>query len=55
MSTLVDSIKYLITESSLTGSVVEVHGDKMSISPPPPYVDEDTGRNIEMFWSLGYA
>jgi len=55
MSTLVDTVKHLIAEPSLTGSVAEVHGDKMTISLPQPYVDEPTEKNIEMFWTFGSA
>jgi hypothetical protein len=55
MSTLVDTVKYLIAESSLTGSVAEVHGDRWTLSQPQPYVDETSGKNIEMFWTFGSA
>jgi hypothetical protein len=55
MSTLVGTVKHLVAEPSLTGSVAEVHGDKMTISLPQPYVDEPTGKNIEMFWTFGSA
>jgi len=55
MSTLVDAVEHLIAEPSLSGSVAEVHGDKMTISLPQPYVDEPTRKNIEMFWTFGSA
>lgn len=39
----------------LTGKVAELHEDHVTFAEQPAYVDENTGKNIEMFWSLGYA
>lgn len=55
MSTLTRGVQQLVSTPSLTGQVAEIHGNNVTLSQPPPYVDEDTGKNIETFWSLGYA
>lgn len=55
MSTLTRGVQQLVSDSALTGQVAEIHGDNVTLAQPPAYVDEDTGKNIETFWSLGYA
>ncbi|RLL99438.1 hypothetical protein CFD26_102004 [Aspergillus turcosus] len=55
MSTATRAVALLVGDSSLTGKVVELHGEEVTFAEPPAYVDEDTGTNIEMFWKLGYA
>jgi hypothetical protein len=55
MSTATRAVALLVGDSSLTGRVVELHGEEVTFAEPPAYVDEDTGTNIEMFWKLGYA
>ncbi|KIW52481.1 hypothetical protein PV05_08115 [Exophiala xenobiotica] len=55
MSTLTRGVQQLVSDSSLTGQIAEIHGNNVTLAQPPPYVDEDTGKNIETFWSLGYA
>ena len=55
MSTLTRGVHQLVSDPALTGQVAEIHGNSVTLSHPPPYVDEDTGKNIETFWSLGFA
>jgi len=55
MSTLTKGVQELVSNPTLTGQVAEIHGQNVTLSQPPPYVDEDTGKNIETFWKLGYA
>lgn len=55
MSTLTNGVDDFITDPSLTGQVAEIHGDSVTLRPPAEFVDEDTRKNMETFWSLGYA
>ncbi|KAJ5825357.1 hypothetical protein N7474_002495 [Penicillium riverlandense] len=55
MSTAQKAVARFIEDPSLTGKVAELHGEHVTLADPPPYVDEDTGKNIETFWNLGYA
>lgn len=55
MSTLTKGVQQLVSDSSLTGQIAEIHGNSVTLSQPPPYVDEDSRHNLETFWSLGYA
>ena len=55
MSTLTRGVNQLLSDPALTGQVAEIHGNNVTLSHPPSYVDEDTGKNIETFWSLGFA
>ncbi|PKX96034.1 putative short chain dehydrogenase/reductase, partial [Aspergillus novofumigatus IBT 16806] len=55
MSTATRAVAQLVGDASLTGKVLELHGEEVTFAEPPAYVDEDTGTNIEMFWKLGYA
>lgn len=55
MSTAQNAVKQFAEDKSLTGKVAELHGEHVTLAEPPAYVDEDTGRNVEMFWNLGYA
>ncbi|KAK4949676.1 hypothetical protein LTR10_011517 [Elasticomyces elasticus] len=55
MSTLTRGVQQLVSNPSLTGQVAEIHGSEVTLAQPPAYVDENTGKNIETFWSLGYA
>ncbi|EXJ68062.1 uncharacterized protein A1O5_08677 [Cladophialophora psammophila CBS 110553] len=55
MSTLTRGVQQLVSDPSLTGQIAEIHGESVTLREPTPYVDEDTGTNIETFWSLGYA
>ncbi|KAI0179876.1 NAD(P)-binding protein [Hypoxylon sp. FL1284] len=54
-STLVKAVAQLVENPSVTGSVAEIHGDKVTMRPPHDYVDEDTQSNLEVFWKLGVA
>lgn len=55
MSTLTRGVQQLVSDPSVTGQIAEIHGDHVTIREPTPYVDDDAGKNIETFWSLGYA
>lgn len=49
------AVDRFLNDLSLTGKVAELHGERISFAEPPPYVDEDSRENIEMFSTLGYA
>ncbi|OAL45662.1 15-hydroxyprostaglandin dehydrogenase [Pyrenochaeta sp. DS3sAY3a] len=53
MSTLTRGLQQLVSDPSLSGQVAVVHGDSITLSPPPQFVDEDTGRDIDILWSSG--
>ena len=55
METAIKAVEKLVGDVSLTGKVAELHGEHATFAEPPAYVDENTKRNIEMFWNLGYA
>ena len=55
MSTVIEAVTKLTSSSELTGQIAEVHGESVTMRPPPNYVDQDTEKNIENFWRLGYA
>lgn len=55
MSTVMTAVANLMNDPSLSGKVAELHGENVTFAEAPEYVDEDTGRNIENFWNLGYA
>ncbi|KAF3765623.1 putative short chain dehydrogenase/reductase [Cryphonectria parasitica EP155] len=55
MSTLVKGVVQLTSDPKLTGEVAEIHGDSVTLRPPHDYVDEDSRKNLENFWNLGYA
>lgn len=55
MTTLVRGVAQLLGDTSITGAVAEIHGDRVTLRPHLDYVDEDSRRNLENFWNLGYA
>jgi hypothetical protein len=55
MSTLTRGVAQLVGDISLTGQVAEIHGTSVTLRPPHEYVDEESERNLEAFWSLGLA
>ncbi|KAJ5657539.1 short chain dehydrogenase/reductase [Penicillium longicatenatum] len=55
MSTVCKAVAQFGNDETLTGKVAELHGEHVTFAEPPAYVDEDTGKNIETFWNLGYA
>lgn len=55
MSTLTKGVDQILTNSSITGQVAEIHGDSVTLRPHAEFVDEDTKKNMEKFWDLGYA
>lgn len=55
METATRAVDRFLNDASLSGKVAELHGEQVSFAEPPPYIDEDSRRNIEMFSTLGYA
>jgi len=55
MSTLTRGVHQFVSNPSLSGEVAEIHGDHVTLRQPPDYVDEDSRKNLEHFWNLGYA
>lgn len=55
MSTAISAVAQFEEDETLTGKVAELHGQNVTFAEPPNYVDEDTKKNIENFWNLGYA
>ncbi|KAK3934385.1 hypothetical protein QBC46DRAFT_454232 [Diplogelasinospora grovesii] len=55
MSTLIAGVEKFLGDPSLSGEVAEIHGDSVSLRASPEWVDEDSRKNVEMFWTLGYA
>lgn len=55
MATATRAVKMFLDDAGLTGKIAEVHEGNVTFAEPPDYVDENTARNIEMFWELGYA
>lgn len=55
METAIRAVDQFVYDASLSGKVAELHGKHVTSAEAPPYVDEDTRRNIETFWELGYA
>ncbi|KAJ6088546.1 hypothetical protein N7486_009807 [Penicillium sp. IBT 16267x] len=55
MSTVGKAVAQFLDDETLTGRIAELHGEHVTFAEPPAYVDEDTGKNIETFWNLGYA
>ncbi|KAI1344425.1 putative short chain dehydrogenase/reductase [Xylariaceae sp. FL0016] len=48
-------VLFLEKDPRLTGQVAEIHGESATIRPQHEYVDEDSRKNLEVFWGLGYA
>lgn len=55
MSTLIKGVTKFVDDPNLNGELAEIHGDNATLRPPHDYVDEDSRKNLERFWSLGYA
>lgn len=55
MSTLIKGVTKFVDNPKLNGELAEIHGDSATLRPPHEYVDEDSRKNLERFWSLGYA
>ncbi|KAK3994510.1 hypothetical protein QBC44DRAFT_236222, partial [Cladorrhinum sp. PSN332] len=55
METLIKGVDKFVKDESLSGAIAEIHGDRVTVRPPHEFVDEDTQKNIETFWNLGYA
>ncbi|KAJ5919153.1 hypothetical protein N7466_010096 [Penicillium verhagenii] len=55
MSTVAKAVAQFAEDERLTGQVAELHGENVTLAQPQLYVDEDTEKNIENFWNLGYA
>lgn len=55
MATAVNAVEKLMRDPSLTGKVLELHGENFSFAEQKEFADDGTRNNIEMFWKLGYA
>lgn len=55
MSTLVNGVRKFVENPSLSGEVAEIHGDNVTLRPPHEVVDEDSQKNLDNFWALGFA
>jgi hypothetical protein len=55
MSTVVHTVRELVTNTELTGALVEISGDQFTFREQPDWVDEISKSNFEQFWALGYA
>lgn len=55
METLVEGVKRLIQDPEVNGEVAEIHGQSVTLRPVHEFVDEDSRKNLENFWKLGYA
>lgn len=55
MTTLVDGVQKLLEDPALNGEVAEIHGNSVTLRPVHDYVDDDSRRNLETFWNLGFA
>lgn len=55
VSTAVDAVREFMKRPEVTGVVAEISERKFTFRPPPEFVDESTGQNLETFWRLGYA
>ncbi|UPK95468.1 hypothetical protein LCI18_006403 [Fusarium solani-melongenae] len=55
MSTLIRGVAQLIADPSLNGQIFEIHGQSVTPRVHPEYVDDDSRKNVEMFWKLGIA
>ncbi|CAN8104404.1 unnamed protein product [Discula destructiva] len=55
MSTLLKGVAQLVSDPTLSGEVAEIHGTCVTLRPFHEYVDEDSRKNLDNFWNLGYA
>ncbi|KAI1131385.1 15-hydroxyprostaglandin dehydrogenase [Nemania abortiva] len=53
--TLTSGLWKLLTDTSLTGQVAEIHGNNVTFRPPHDIVDEDSRHNLEEFARFGYG
>ncbi|KAI1504002.1 15-hydroxyprostaglandin dehydrogenase [Biscogniauxia marginata] len=54
-STLIKGVEKLLNDPTITGEVAEIHGESVTIRPHHDIVDEDTRKNLGMFWNRGYT
>jgi NAD(P)-dependent dehydrogenase (short-subunit alcohol dehydrogenase family) len=54
LSTITKAVNIMMEAPNITGKVFELHGEHVTLSPPPSYAHEETGKNIEYYWSLGH-
>ncbi|KAI2470756.1 NAD(P)-binding protein [Annulohypoxylon bovei var. microspora] len=54
-STLIKGITQLIADPKISGTVAEIHGEKVTLRTHHDYVDDDTKANMETFWKHGIA
>ncbi|KAL2842034.1 short chain dehydrogenase/reductase [Aspergillus pseudoustus] len=54
LSTVAKALNMLMESRDVTGQVFELHGEYVTLAKPPTYQHEETGKNIEYYWSLGH-
>lgn len=55
IETLVAGVQRLLQDGSINGEVAEIHGNSVTLRPVHEFVDEDSRKNLEQFWKLGFA
>lgn len=55
MSTMIKGVEMFLEDPSLTGEIAEIEGQDATLRSPPEFVSEDSRKNIETFWELGYS
>ncbi|KAF4980388.1 hypothetical protein FDECE_17897 [Fusarium decemcellulare] len=55
IETLIRAVGDLLSDTTITGAMAELHGDSVTHRPPHEYVDSDTSSNLEKFWELGHC
>lgn len=58
LSALVDGVAKFVEDTSLNGELAEIHGQdpgSVTLRPPNEFVDDDSRKNMENFWRLGWA
>jgi len=52
---VVQAVRDFIADPDITGATAEISGEKITMRESPEYVDDATRKNMDAFWSLGYA
>ncbi|KAJ5110040.1 hypothetical protein N7532_002685 [Penicillium argentinense] len=55
MSTATRAVAQLVEDESLTGQIAELHGEQVTFSEPPAYVDEDTEWDDDTLRTSAFA
>ena len=55
VETLTRGVEQWVQDRARMGEVAEIHGESVTVRAEAEYVDEDSRKNLEEFWRLGYA